>query len=79
MTRIDLLCEFYRDTQCVMLSIPNWSYANSVCLSGVFDMTVVFNHLFFIGSQLVALSNKGKIGVWHSVTQHWQVELNTFF
>ncbi|XP_065056746.1 BTB/POZ domain-containing protein KCTD3-like isoform X2 [Rhopilema esculentum] len=41
---------------------------------GVFDLTVSFDHLFFIGSQLVSLSSSGKIGVWHSVTQNWQIQ-----
>jgi hypothetical protein len=30
--------------------------------------------LFFIGTQLVALSQMGKIGVWHSMTQHVLVQ-----
>jgi len=30
------------------------------------------DHLFFIGTQLVALSSSGKIGVWNSMTQLWQ-------
>uniref|UniRef100_A0AAY4AE20 BTB/POZ domain-containing protein KCTD3 n=1 Tax=Denticeps clupeoides TaxID=299321 RepID=A0AAY4AE20_9TELE len=30
--------------------------------------------LFFIGSQLVATSHTGKVGVWNAVTQHWQVQ-----
>jgi WD40 repeat protein len=31
-------------------------------------------YLFFIGSQLVALSPCGKLGVWHAMTQHWQTQ-----
>lgn len=31
-------------------------------------------YLFFIGSQLVALSPSGKLGVWHAMTQHWQTQ-----
>lgn len=58
-----------------------WFLSNCF-ISGVFDLTVSFEHLFFIGSQLVALSSCGKIGVWHSVTQHWQAStlflLNVF-
>ena len=45
----------------------------SVYFSGVFDLHVLVDNLFFIGSQLVALSSTGKVGVWHSMTQHWQV------
>lgn len=39
-------------------------------------MHVSVESLFFIGSQLVALSRPpvGKIGVWHSMTQHWQIQ-----
>lgn len=34
-------------------------------------------HLLFVGLQLVALSGAGsrsKAGVWHTSTQHWQVQ-----
>ncbi|XP_013402307.1 BTB/POZ domain-containing protein KCTD3 [Lingula anatina] len=41
---------------------------------GLFDMTVCIDSLFFIGSQLVGLSHTGKVGVWHSMTQHWQIQ-----
>ncbi|KAK7104630.1 BTB/POZ domain-containing protein KCTD3-like [Littorina saxatilis] len=41
---------------------------------GVFNMNVSVDSLFFIGSQLVALSQTGKVGVWHSMTQHWQIQ-----
>lgn len=41
--------------------------------SGLFALSVGVDSLFFIGSQLVALSRHGKIGVWHSVNQNWQV------
>lgn len=41
---------------------------------GVFNMHVSVDSLFFIGSQLVALSHTGKVGVWHSMTQHWQIQ-----
>ena len=39
---------------------------------GTFDLNVSVDSLFFIGTQLVALSPTGKIGVWNSMTQHWQ-------
>ncbi|CAG7835898.1 unnamed protein product [Allacma fusca] len=53
----------------------------SVCMWGVtddgtrtdigrFSLPVPVEYLFFIGTQLVALSQSGKIGVWHSMTQH---------
>ena len=48
---------------------------------GTFDLTLAnsvassschVEELFFIGTQLVALSPAGKIGVWNSMSQHWQ-------
>ncbi|XP_033629547.1 BTB/POZ domain-containing protein KCTD3-like isoform X1 [Asterias rubens] len=41
---------------------------------GTFDLGVHVDSLFFIGSQLVATSHTGKVGVWHAVTQHWQTQ-----
>lgn len=41
---------------------------------GVFNLYVRVEYLFFIGSQLVGLSSSGKIGVWHAMTQHWQIQ-----
>ncbi|CAG5127066.1 unnamed protein product [Candidula unifasciata] len=41
---------------------------------GVFDLHVSVDNLFFIGNQLVALSRTGRVGVWHSMTQHWQLQ-----
>uniref|UniRef100_A0AAY4ADW5 BTB/POZ domain-containing protein KCTD3 n=1 Tax=Denticeps clupeoides TaxID=299321 RepID=A0AAY4ADW5_9TELE len=41
---------------------------------GVFGLGVPVDSLFFIGSQLVATSHTGKVGVWNAVTQHWQVQ-----
>ncbi|XP_045132172.1 BTB/POZ domain-containing protein KCTD3-like isoform X2 [Portunus trituberculatus] len=41
---------------------------------GTFNLKVSVEYLFFIGSQLVALSSVGKIGVWHAMTQHWQIQ-----
>ncbi|XP_026810797.1 BTB/POZ domain-containing protein KCTD3 [Rhopalosiphum maidis] len=70
------------DGSSVMVAI---SYGNQVRLWGVseqgsrtnigtFNLNVRVEHLFFIGSQLVALSPTGKIGVWHAMTQHWQTQ-----
>lgn len=61
------------------------SYGNQVRLWGVseegarseigmFNLNVPVDSLFFIGSQLVALSHLGKVGVWHAMTQHWQIQ-----
>ena len=44
-------------------------------LTGLFSMNVTADSLFFIGSQLVALSHTGRIGVWHAMTQNWQVDV----
>ncbi|CAD6230010.1 GSCOCG00006687001-RA-CDS [Cotesia congregata] len=41
---------------------------------GTFNLNVRVEYLFFIGSQLVALSPTGKIGVWHAMSQHWQIQ-----
>ncbi|XP_066986467.1 SH3KBP1-binding protein 1 isoform X1 [Macrobrachium rosenbergii] len=41
---------------------------------GTFNLGVPVEYLFFIGSQLVALSSLSKIGVWHAMTQHWQIQ-----
>lgn len=42
--------------------------------AGTFNLHVRVEYLFFIGSQLVALSPSGKLGVWHAMTQHWQTQ-----
>ncbi|XP_014247230.1 BTB/POZ domain-containing protein KCTD3 isoform X2 [Cimex lectularius] len=41
---------------------------------GTFNLGVRVEYLFFTESQLVALSSTGKIGIWHSMTQHWQIQ-----
>ncbi|XP_066279834.1 BTB/POZ domain-containing protein KCTD3-like isoform X1 [Branchiostoma lanceolatum] len=41
---------------------------------GVFNLSVQVDDLFFIGSQLVAISHTGKIGVWHAMTHNWQIQ-----
>ena len=41
---------------------------------GTFNLNVRVEYLFFIGSQLVALSPTDKIGVWHAMTHHWQIQ-----
>ena len=43
---------------------------------GTFNLTAVVDALFFIGSHLVALNRSGKLGVWHAVSQNWQVDKN---
>uniref|UniRef100_A0A1I7WMR2 J domain-containing protein n=1 Tax=Heterorhabditis bacteriophora TaxID=37862 RepID=A0A1I7WMR2_HETBA len=41
---------------------------------GTFTLGVAVDKLFFIGSQMVALSRTGKVGIWHSMTHNWQVQ-----
>lgn len=41
---------------------------------GTFSLGTTVDHLFFIGSQLVATKCSGKIGVWNSLTQLWQIQ-----
>ncbi|KAJ6663618.1 hypothetical protein lerEdw1_009697 [Lerista edwardsae] len=41
---------------------------------GVFHLGVPVEGLFFVGSQLIATSHTGKIGVWNAVTRHWQTQ-----
>lgn len=57
-------------------SIHLWNIAdgNSGVKMGTFSLTVAVDKLFFIGSQLVALSKTGKVGIWHSMTHNWQVQ-----
>jgi len=47
----------------------------TICIlpTASFDMNISVDGLFFIGSQLVTLSYTGKVAVWQSMTQHWQV------
>ncbi|XP_060113794.1 SH3KBP1-binding protein 1 [Heteronotia binoei] len=41
---------------------------------GVFHLGVPVEGLLFVGSQLIATSHTGKMGVWNSVTKHWQTQ-----
>lgn len=43
------------------------------CSEGVFSLNVPAEALFFVGNQLIATSNTGRVGVWNAVTKHWQV------
>lgn len=45
---------------------------NTTTLIGNFCLNSPVDYLFFIGSQLVAASSIGKIGVWNSLSQTWQ-------
>ncbi|XP_076284196.1 BTB/POZ domain-containing protein KCTD3 [Lasioglossum baleicum] len=69
----------------VAVNMVAFSYGNQVTLwsvsakrinvnIGTFNLNVRIEHLFFIGRQLVALSSTDKIGVWHDMTHHWQIQ-----
>nr|XP_012139190.1 PREDICTED: SH3KBP1-binding protein 1 isoform X1 [Megachile rotundata]XP_012139192.1 PREDICTED: SH3KBP1-binding protein 1 isoform X1 [Megachile rotundata] len=68
------------DVKMVAISYGNqvrlWSVsANGIKTNiGTFNLNVRVEYLFFIGSQLVALSPTDKIGVWHAMTHHWQIQ-----
>ena len=47
---------------------------NNTVLIGNFSLNSCVDNLFFIGSQLVATSSIGKIGVWNSISQLWQIQ-----
>jgi hypothetical protein len=47
---------------------------NITHLIGNFCLNANVDNLFFIGSQLVATSTIGKIGVWNSLSQLWQTQ-----
>ena len=59
-------------TNVILISVSIYLRA----VTGTFDLEVGVDALFFIGSQLVALSHTGKVGVWNAMTQTWQVRLN---
>ena len=62
-------------TSCIIIHFICASFEHLLCvvLSASFDMKISVDGLFFIGNQLVALSYTGKVAVWQSMTQHWQV------
>ncbi|XP_017274215.1 BTB/POZ domain-containing protein KCTD3 [Kryptolebias marmoratus] len=59
------------ESRIILWSIQDGGSGNEI---GVFSLGVPVDDLFFIGSQLVATSHTGKVGVWNAVTQHWQVQ-----
>ena len=42
------------------------------------EVLILFFILFFIGSQLVSTSGKGKVGVWHAMTQNFQIQVGRY-
>ncbi|XP_076012143.1 BTB/POZ domain-containing protein KCTD3 [Genypterus blacodes] len=59
------------ESSIILWSIQDGGSGNEI---GVFNLGVPVDDLFFIGNQLVATSQTGKVGVWNAVTQHWQVQ-----
>ncbi|XP_039257042.2 SH3KBP1-binding protein 1-like [Styela clava] len=54
-----------------------WSFQDELTSNeiGIFNLQSTVDSLFFIGSQLVALSGRGgRVGVWNAVSQHWQAQ-----
>lgn len=39
-----------------------------------YDLKIPVDGLFFIGTQLVAISSTGKVAIWQSVQRHWQLQ-----
>lgn len=66
--------------KCTVTLVCRFCEITLLCFcEGVFSLGVPVDSLFFIGSQLVATSHTGKVGVWNAVTQHWQVQQFTFY
>jgi len=66
--------------KCTVTHVCQFCEIMFLCLcEGVFSLGVPVDSLFFIGSQLVATSHTGKVGVWNAVTQHWQVKQFRFY
>ncbi|XP_076235185.1 BTB/POZ domain-containing protein KCTD3 [Calliopsis andreniformis] len=78
--RVAIASKFNVDDKTVAISYGNqvrlWCIsANGATTNiGTFNLNVRVEYLFFIGSQLVALSPTDKIGVWHAMTHHWQIQ-----
>lgn len=54
--------------------LRTFTWISLLSFAGTFTLSVAVDKLFFIGSQLVALSKIGKVGIWHSMTHNWQVQ-----
>ncbi|KAK2843146.1 hypothetical protein Q7C36_011361 [Tachysurus vachellii] len=67
----DKMVAISSENRIILWSIQDGGSGNEI---GVFSLGVPVDALFFIGSQLVATSHTGKVGVWNAVTQHWQVQ-----
>ena len=50
----------------LLLPSSSWNPAS-------FDMKIPVDGLFFAGIQLATISNTGRVAIWQSVQQHWQV------
>ncbi|CAB3398944.1 unnamed protein product [Caenorhabditis bovis] len=66
-----LLSVAFEDETLTLWSVEDNGNANK---KGSFTMAVPIDNLFFVGTQMVALSRMGKVGIWHSATQNWQAQ-----
>lgn len=66
-----LLSTALSDHTIYLWSVNDEGVANQI---GAFSLSVPVDALFFIGGQLVALSKTGQVGIWHGMTQNWQVQ-----
>ncbi|KAL1244870.1 BTB/POZ domain-containing protein [Trichinella spiralis] len=76
-------CKNFTGQGCICLAVSLddntillWSVNDAGVSSeiGRFSVTAHIDALLFIASQLVALSKKGKIVVWHGMTLNWQIQ-----
>lgn len=65
-----LLATALTDQTIYLWSVGDEGVASQI---GLFSLSVLVDALFFIGGQLVALSKTGQVGIWHGMTQNWQV------
>lgn len=54
--------------------IKVWQCSATPRVLTTFDMKMPVDGLLFVGNQLAAITNSGKVAVWQSVQQHWQVQ-----
>ena len=59
---------------CAGSEIKVWSCGPAPQILASYDMKIPGDGLFFVGMQLVATSNTGKVAVWQSVQKHWQLQ-----
>ena len=60
----------------VRTNVRLWNIVDATIhtLIGNFAFGGLIDNLFFINSQLVAIGDERKVGVWHSLSQQWQTQ-----